>query len=117
VVTATGFTLLQTAAVLMRCRVFIGNDAGTHHLAAALKVPSVTVFGPELPQEWHPYALPRHEAVTRQVHCVNCGLSFCDRMECMSLISVEDVVDAVRRVLTDPSLTKPAGAVLINPHH
>jgi len=98
-VAATGFTILETAALLSRCRLLLGNDAGTHHLAAALGVPSVTLFGPERPQEWHPYEPPKHVALSHPVHCVNCGLFQCDRLECLRYISVEEVVEAVRGIV------------------
>ena len=42
------------AAVIDRCSGFVGNDSGIAHLAAALKVPCVVLFGPTLPQHWAP---------------------------------------------------------------
>jgi ADP-heptose:LPS heptosyltransferase len=42
------------AAILEHCRVFLGNDSGVTHLAAAVNVPVVALFGPTDPQIWRP---------------------------------------------------------------
>jgi ADP-heptose:LPS heptosyltransferase len=47
--------LLEAAAVLQRTRIFVGNDSGLGHLAAACDCPSVTVFGPGDPARYHPW--------------------------------------------------------------
>lgn len=47
--------LLQAAAVLEQARLFIGNDSGLGHIAAACDTPSVTVFGPGDPERYHPW--------------------------------------------------------------
>jgi ADP-heptose:LPS heptosyltransferase len=47
--------LLQAAAVLARSRLFVGNDSGLGHIAAATGTPTVTVFGPGDPARYHPW--------------------------------------------------------------
>jgi ADP-heptose:LPS heptosyltransferase len=47
--------LLQAAAVLTRMQLFVGNDSGLGHLAAACGIPTVTVFGPGDPARYHPW--------------------------------------------------------------
>ena len=42
------------AALLERCAIFVGNDSGCKHVAAALGIPTVTIFGPTHPATWHP---------------------------------------------------------------
>jgi heptosyltransferase-2 len=42
------------AALLARCRAYVGNDSGMSHLAAALGTPAVAVFGPTDPAVWGP---------------------------------------------------------------
>ncbi|MGR8918653.1 MAG: glycosyltransferase family 9 protein [Gammaproteobacteria bacterium] len=54
--------LPQAIAALARCRAFVGNDSGLGHAAAALDVPSVTVFGPGRPARYRPWG-PRAEIV------------------------------------------------------
>lgn len=47
--------LPQAAAVLSHGRVFVGNDSGLGHMAAALKIPTLTLFGPGDPERYHPW--------------------------------------------------------------
>ena len=47
--------LLEVTAVLQQARLFVGNDSGLGHLAAAAGTPTVTVFGPGDPQRYHPW--------------------------------------------------------------
>jgi heptosyltransferase-2 len=51
---ATGMPLSRVAALLSESRGYIGNDSGVSHLAAALGVPTVAVFGPTDPAVWAP---------------------------------------------------------------
>ncbi len=47
--------LLQAAAILEQGQLFVGNDSGLGHLAAASGTPTVTIFGPGDPQRYHPW--------------------------------------------------------------
>jgi len=47
--------LLQAAAVLQQAALFVGNDSGLGHLAAAVGTPTLTLFGPGDPQRYHPW--------------------------------------------------------------
>jgi heptosyltransferase III len=51
---ATDVPLSRLAALLMESRGYIGNDSGVSHLAAALGVPTVAIFGPTDPAVWAP---------------------------------------------------------------
>lgn len=62
VVRAAGVSLPRLAALLAESRGYIGNDSGVSHLAAALGVPAVVVFGPTDPAVWAPLG-PRVHAV------------------------------------------------------
>jgi ADP-heptose:LPS heptosyltransferase len=76
-------------------------------------VPTVTLFGPEHPLEWHPYPQDRHPRLfIEPLHCrVNqepgsppwCGLFDCivEAHQCMTRISVDNVSDQIRRVYSD----------------
>jgi ADP-heptose:LPS heptosyltransferase len=47
--------LSLAAALLMRASVFIGNDSGLGHIAAAVGRPTMTVFGPGRPERYRPW--------------------------------------------------------------
>jgi heptosyltransferase II len=87
------------AGVLSRCRAFVSNDSGAMHLAAAVDVPVVGIFGPT--REWATSPLPgpsRLEAtiVHTDVSCRPCMLRTCPiDHRCMTRISVEDVMAPV----------------------
>jgi ADP-heptose:LPS heptosyltransferase len=49
-----GAELLELAGTLSHCRGYVGNDSGVTHLAAALGVPVVAIFGPTDPAVWAP---------------------------------------------------------------
>jgi len=51
---ATDVPLSRLAALLIESRGYIGNDSGVSHLAAALGVPTVAIFGPTDPAVWAP---------------------------------------------------------------
>jgi ADP-heptose:LPS heptosyltransferase len=46
--------LRATATALHEARLYVGNDTGVSHLAAAAGAPSVVVFGPTNPAVWAP---------------------------------------------------------------
>jgi ADP-heptose:LPS heptosyltransferase len=66
----------ETAAVLERCDLFVGNDSGPMHIAAAMGVPVVAIFGPSNSQAWGPYTPPledsKHRIVSRDLPCMPC---------------------------------------------
>jgi heptosyltransferase-2 len=54
VTVARGLKLPELAAVLQRCALFVGNDSGITHLAVAVEVPTVAMFGPASTPVWQP---------------------------------------------------------------
>ncbi len=98
--------LRQLAAIISHCSVFIANDAGPMHIAAALGVPTIGLFGPGEENIWFPYdETAGHTALRKDVSCHPCHLDFCNRdgdayMECMKLLQVGDVLAAVKRALS-----------------
>jgi len=72
VINLTGKTTLrQMAAVLKRCHLFIGNDAGPLHMAAAMGVPVIGIYGSSCHHRYGPW---KHQAVlNRELPCSPCG--------------------------------------------
>ena len=98
----TGVDLaVSLAAVLRRCRLFVGNDNGPMHMAAALGVPVVGLFGPSDPAEWGPWG-KGHHIIYKGLDCRPCFHPGCSRGEesCMRLITLDEVWEAVQERLS-----------------
>ena len=102
VVNAAGlFSIDESAALIGRAALVIGNDSAPVHLAAAMKVPTVSLWGPTLPEKWAPKG-DGHVTVKRQGDCKGCTYwhpaAVCTGTpSCMTTIDVDDVLDAVQR--------------------
>lgn len=101
-------TLLQFAAVLKRCRLFVGNDNGAMHMAAAMGMPVVALFGPSNPAEWRPRG-DHVSIIYKDLDCRACFHPTCDRGEenCMRQITVEEVLVTASQVLVRGSTVSP----------
>jgi lipopolysaccharide heptosyltransferase II len=97
--------LRQLAALLAQCSAFVCNDAGPMHIAAAVGTSTIGLFGPGEENIWFPYPdSAGHRALRKDVPCHPCHLDFCNRegaefMECMRLLQVQEVFDAVEKAL------------------
>ena len=102
VVDLTGKTsLLQSAAVLSRSRLFIGTDAGLMHLAYAVGTPVVALFGAGIEAKWAPRGA-RHRVLNRHLPCSPCTqFGYTPRcpigVRCLREISVDAVGQAALR--------------------
>lgn len=95
-------------SLVARSRVVVGNDSGPRHLAAALGIPSVTVFGPT-----DPAATPNGSRLERHVRastwCSPCEWRRCPIGHgCMKNVSVDVVVRAVADAVSGGEGTGPA---------
>lgn len=94
-------TLPQLACLMGQAECFIGLDSGPANMAAALNVPSIIICsGTNIPQLWIPNN-PNVRFIFKDVECKPCGLKMCakNKHECMDSISVDYVVDALRKVV------------------
>jgi heptosyltransferase-2 len=101
----------QTAAVIERCDLFLGNDSGPMHIAAAVGTPVVAVFGPSNQAAWGPYTPPgeesKHTIVARDLPCMPCfyrGHSLglregCGTRPCLTGLAAAPVLQACKRKL------------------
>lgn len=100
-------TLRQMAALLKRCQVVVGNDAGPMHVAAAMGIPVVALFGASCPHRFGPWG-NGHRVLWTPLPCGPCfqtpHVSCCsqcifDRPHCILGIAVEEVQRAVEEIL------------------
>ncbi|HEX2031371.1 MAG TPA: glycosyltransferase family 9 protein [Actinomycetota bacterium] len=88
------------AALLDGAAVLVGNESGPAQLAAALGIPSVTLFFAGDPRRWAPLDRRRHAALSASVDCRPCGLLECPiDFRCAHRLSVDEVLAAVGTVL------------------
>lgn len=83
----------ELAALLLRCSFLISSDTGPLHLAAALKTPTVALFGPTDPERNGPYG-EIHKTIVHSRPCRNCYKRECKENSCMEDLSVEEVLTA-----------------------
>jgi heptosyltransferase-2 len=87
-------TIRQLMAVIKRCNVFLTNDTGPMHIAAAFDVPVVAVFGPTDASTTAPFGAG-HLIVREPVECSPCLLRECPiDHRCMTRVTVETVYEA-----------------------
>lgn len=105
--------LRDTMALLKRCALFVGNDSGIMHLAAAANIPMVALFGPQSPVKFGPWSF-QARVMYRDFPCSPCKQKFfteCEpssrmRPACVEAIRVDDVF---REVLQLVSKAKEGG--------
>ena len=69
---AKGLSLLGLASVMEGCRLFIGNDSGITHMAAALGLPTIALFGPTDHKIWSPRG-EKVVVIRREISCSPCS--------------------------------------------
>jgi heptosyltransferase-3 len=97
--------LKQLGAVAARARLFVGVDSMPMHLAAAMGVPTVALFGPSGESEWGPWNVA-HRVVKSAHTCRPCGQDGCGGgkvSECLTLLPVDAVHAAARELLGAPA--------------
>jgi heptosyltransferase-2 len=91
--------LKEAIAVMARCDLFISNDSGLMHLAAALAVPTVAIFGSTNPIATGPVG-KRSVIVRRDIDCSPCLKTDCPTdFRCMDRITADDVLEAAKGLL------------------
>jgi ADP-heptose:LPS heptosyltransferase len=83
--------LRALADLLFGARLFVASDTGPAHIAAALGIPTLTLFGPKDPDLLAPVG-PRARAVRAGVRCSPCALRFCPDPVCMTGLPVDLVL-------------------------
>jgi heptosyltransferase-2 len=91
------------AAAIARCRIVVAGDSGPVHIASALGIPVVALFGPTSPNRWRPLS-PWSEVVRQEMDCSPCsnhGTAQCEHghHDCMQKLGVGQILGAADRVL------------------
>ena len=107
-------SLNELAVVLRKCNLYVGNDSGITHFAAAVGIPVVALFGPTDPRVWGPRG-DKVFTVYKRLECSPCSrekMRRCEYQKCMEEISVEEIY---RRIKETTKITKGTEGKKINP--
>jgi lipopolysaccharide heptosyltransferase II len=99
-----GLRLAEVVALAADARLCVANDSGVAHIAAALRVPTVVVFGSSNVVHWRPWSAAPSAVVRQEVECSPCPGYTCAAsppLACIKRISVEQVLGAIERVLVE----------------
>ena len=92
-------TLREAIYLISQCRLFISNDSGLMHIAGALNIPTIALFGSTNPVTTAP-AGNKSIIVRKEISCSPCLKEICPTdFRCMKQISVEDVLTAAQSLL------------------
>lgn len=95
-------TMLQLGAILEKSALLVSGDTGPMHMATAVRTPVIALFGAADPERTGPTGSGNRVLQTRDLACVPCRSRKCSNsryMECMERITVDDVFEAVRKML------------------
>jgi lipopolysaccharide heptosyltransferase II len=102
-ITTFDLSLPEVTALAKRSQIFVGNDSGIAHIAAAVGTPSVVIFGSSNTAHWRPWNTAPAEVVLEEMPCQPCHGYFCEKFpqpECILRVPVGRVTAAIERLLS-----------------
>jgi len=107
-------SLGELPAVLKKCSLLIGIDSAAVHIAAAVGIPTITIFGPSSPVNWAPRG-KQHRIIQKDLPCVPCRQKGCNNSEvsrCLNELEPEEVIPLVENQVHDIVSTFPKSSYL-----
>jgi ADP-heptose:LPS heptosyltransferase len=104
-----GLTIPQLAELIRGADLFVGNDSGPMHLAAAVGTPVVAVWGSSSAERWHPWRVP-HRVVQNRLECNPCSGYRChvaETPQCIESVTPAQVAEAVWSLAAETGLRSP----------
>jgi lipopolysaccharide heptosyltransferase II len=89
----------EFVTILSRCNLLVCNNSGPLHIAAALRVPTVSMIGPTVTPLWLPFG-ENHMVINKGLSCSPCNRAICKDHQCMESITVDEVLDSVKLQIT-----------------
>jgi len=108
---ATHLTFGEMASVFRRCMVYVGNDSGPLHIASAMGLPTIALYGPTDPRQW---ASPDAASTVlfKNVACSPCyrhgEFPDCEHLSCLTAIEVDEVFGKLQNHLESSAVRHPA---------
>lgn len=91
-------TILELAGFMKKLNLFIGPDSACIHIASAVNVPFIALFGPTDPKR-HVCACENYKVIFKKLSCGPCYKPTCKDTKCMQSITVEEVLEASQKLL------------------
>lgn len=101
-----GLDLPHVIALVAKARLFVGQDTGPTHIAAATECPVVDIFGSSNPVYWRPWATPSR-VVSNEFACRPCRGDRCyayDEPRCILSVTIDQVKQACRELLVETAV-------------
>ena len=107
IVTFDDLSLPEITALASKAKLFVGNDSGIAHIAAAVNTPSVVIFGSSNRDHWRPWTDAPNEIVFEEFACQPCPGYECKEFgepRCILEVTPGKVFDAINRVMKSPKM-------------
>ena len=107
IVSFSDLSLPEIMALASKAVMFIGNDSGIAHIAAAVGTPTVVIFGSSNRDHWRPWTDAPNEIVFEKFDCQPCPGYRCEvygEPKCIQSVTTESVIAAIDRVLKKKSI-------------
>lgn len=90
----------ELCSLIGGCSLFVTNDSGPMHVAAAYQVPTVSIFGPTKHTETSQWMNEKSKIVRHEMECAPCMKRECPlgHHECMKSITADEVIKAVKEL-------------------
>lgn len=103
-------SILPSIALMQKCKFFISNDTALMHIASALQIPTIAIFGYTNFNELHPWK-SKYRVVRKELECspcffnspfpVKCIYTGEDEYKCIKTIEVDEVIKAVDELVKE----------------
>lgn len=101
-------SLMEVSALFERADLFVGNDSGLMHLAAATRTPTAAIFGPTDPARTGPYN-SRARVIRSHVECMPCFKRTCENPRCMVELTPQAVAGVCEEILSQAGMKRENG--------
>ena len=97
---APNTTFGQLSGFIEKCDLIIANDSGPMHVAAALNIPTIGIFGPTNPENHKPFSEKSDFEIKMDLHCIICNKLICPYShECMKELDSNEFVTKSKKLL------------------
>ncbi|MGA9294802.1 MAG: glycosyltransferase family 9 protein [Ignavibacteriaceae bacterium] len=92
-------TVSEMSGYIKNCSIILANDSGPMHIAAALNIPTLGIFGPTNPKAHGPYSENSDYVIKEDLFCIICNLLECPyHHECMLQLPVDAVLNKIEKI-------------------